>query len=192
VIVLGWGTAARGFRRHWAIVSLCALLLGGATVAAALLVDERYEATSVMAVEPTSTEVSTQLLSYLIPGVEAQTVGGEVESAVRADLDDGVSQAAWSVTTDVEPGAGVLKVTVSSEEQGVPVPVTNEYATYLTTSEIGTEALDITVIDPAVEAEPSTERQIVIVAGLGLTVLVPLLLSFALGARDERQILAYS
>ena len=187
-----WSTAAHGFRRHWLIVSLCALLLAAATVAAALLVDERYEATSVMAVEPTSTEVSTQLLSYLIPGVEAQTVGGEVESAVRADLDDGVSEAAWAVTTDVEPGAGVLKVTVSAEEEEVPVPVTNEYATYLTTSDVGTDALDITVIDPAVEAEPSTERQIVIVAGLGLTLLIPLLLSFALGARDERQILAYS
>ncbi|HEX5018555.1 MAG TPA: hypothetical protein VFX15_13330, partial [Actinomycetes bacterium] len=181
-----WSTAARGFQRHWLVITLCVLLLAAGTVAIASFMKERYEATSVMAVEPTSTEVSTQLLSYLIPGIEAQTVGGNVETAVRAGLDGGASEADWSVSTDVEAGAGVLRVNVSSEDPDVPVPVANEYASYLTSSDIGTSALTITTIDPAVIAEPTPEKQIALIAGVGLTLLVPLLLCFVLGARDER------
>jgi hypothetical protein len=186
VIILTWSTAGKGFRHHWLVVSLIALVLAGATIAAALAVPERYEATSVVAVQPTSTEVSTQLLAYLIPGVEAQTVGADLESEVRQRLPDD-SAADWSVSTSVEPGAGVMNVTVTSEDSEVPVPVANEYASLLSTSDLGTDALSIDVIDLASSAQRASERAVLLVAGIGLTVLVPLLLCFAFGARDERR-----
>ena len=136
VVILTWSTAARGFRHHWFLVTLCALVLAGATIAAAFVVPDRYAATSVIAVQPTSTDVSTQLLAYLIPGVEAQTVGANLERDVRTALSDDAS-AQWAVSTSVEPGAGVLNVTVTSEDPAVPVPVTNEYASLLSTSGYG-------------------------------------------------------
>jgi hypothetical protein len=186
VIILTWSTAARGFRHHWLVVSLIALVIAGATIVAALAVPERYEATSVVAVQPTSTEVSTQLLAYLIPGVEAQTVGADLESEVRKRLPDDTA-AKWSVSTSVEPGAGVMNVTVTSEDSNVPVPVANEYASLLSTSDLGTDALSIDVIDLASSSKRASERAVLLVAGIGLTVLVPLLLCFAFGARDERR-----
>ena len=92
-------------RGRWVAAWLIFLLVAGAAVAGAYLPKERFEATSVVSVQPAGEGVSTQLLSYLIPIIEARASGTSMAAAVDQTLPVTVRDPNRVVSTSVPESA---------------------------------------------------------------------------------------
>jgi hypothetical protein len=161
------------------------LLVSGAAAAAAYLPKERFEATSVVSVQPAGEDVSTQLLSYLIPIIEARVSGTSMAAAVDQSLPVTVRDPNRVVSTSVPEGAGVMSITVISENPSAPIPTANAYAQYLATQDLGTPALQVLVIDSATEATVTTPRLTILLSGLALGIVLASLVALT-GAGSPR------
>lgn len=167
-------------RRHWVAAAVTFGLVAAASLLAAFLPRQRYDATTVVSVQPTGRNVSTQLLTFLIPSLEARVTGHSFASQVAGTLPAALRQpaAAWAVDTSVEPGSGVLRITVNSPDRRVPVPAANAYAQALAHGNLDSRALRVLVIDPAREAKSATSRTTILVSGISLAVILSLLVAF--------------
>ena len=173
-------------RRRWVVAWVVFLLVAGAAVAGAYLPKERFEATSVVSVQPAGEGVSTQLLSYLIPIIEARVSGTSMAAAVDQTLPVTVRDPNRVVSTSVPEGAGVMSITVTSENPAAPIPTANAYAQFLATQDLGTPALQVLVIDSATEATVTTPRLIILLSGLALGIVLASLVALA-GASSGRR-----
>jgi hypothetical protein len=173
-------------RGRWVAAWLIFLLVAGAAVAGAYLPKERFEATSVVSVQPAGEGVSTQLLSYLIPIIEARVSGTSMAAAVDQTLPVTVRDPNRVVSTSVPEGAGVMSITVTSENPATPIPTANAYAQYLATQDLGTPALQVLVIDSATEATVTTPRLIILLSGLALGIVLASLVALT-GAGSGRR-----
>ena len=173
-------------RGRWVAAWLIFLLVAGAAVAGAYLPRERFEATSVVSVQPAGEGVSTQLLSYLIPIIEARVSGTSMAAAVDQTLPVTVRDPSRVVSTSVPEGAGVMSITVTSENPATPIPTANAYAQYLATQDLGTPALQVLVIDAATEATVTTPRVVILLSGLALGIVLASLVALA-GANSGRR-----
>lgn len=158
--------------RRWVAAWMVFLLVAGAAVAGAYLPKERYEATSVVSIQPATEQVSTQLLSYLIPIIEARVSGTSMAASVDQSLPVTVRDPNRVVSTSVPEGAGVMSITVTSEIPTAPIPTANAYAQFLATRDLGTPALQVLVIDSATEATVTTPRLTILLSGLALGVVL--------------------
>ncbi len=157
------------------------VLVAAGTLFAAFLPNERFESTAVISVEPKGTDVSTQLVNFLIPTVEARIEGQSLAGQVAAQLPAGLAQSGWDVKTAVEPGSGVMRITVASDNRDVPMAAANAYAQTLDQAIPGTQVLDAVVIDPASRTAVVSSRTTILVSGLSLAVILAFLVAVAAG-----------
>jgi capsular polysaccharide biosynthesis protein len=167
-------------QRHWLLALTTFVLVAAGTLVAAFLPHDRYEATAVVSVEPSDPEVSTQLVNFLIPTVEARIEGQALAGAVASRMPQGLGQAGWDVKTSVEPGSGVLRITVASDNRDVPLAAANSYAQTLDEQIPGTDVLDAVVIDLAARTFVVSSRSPILVSGLSLAVILSLLVGVGL------------
>lgn len=167
-------------QRHLLLALLTLLLVAGGTLAAAFVPKDRYEATAVLSVEPADPTVSTQLVNFLIPTVEARIDGQSLAADVASRLPQGLAQSGWDVQTSVEAGSGVLRITVSSDDRNVPLAAANAYAERLDEQIPGTDVLNAVVIDLASRTVVVSSRPTILVSGLSLAVILSLLVAVSL------------
>jgi len=167
-------------QRHWVLAFLTLLFVAGGTLVAAFLPSDRYEATAVVSIEPVNPEVSTQLVNFLIPTVEARIDGQSLAAEVASRLPADLAGAGWDVDTQVEPGSGVLRLTVASDNRDVPMVTANAYAQRLDEQIPGTEELDAVVIDLASRTVLVSSRNVILISGMSLAVILSLLVAVAL------------
>lgn len=172
----------RFLRKRQTLLALTTFVLVAAgTLFAAFLPNERFESTAVISVEPKGTDVTTQLVNFLIPTVEARIEGQSLAGQVASQLPAGLAQSGWDVKTSVEPGSGVMRITVSSDNRDVPMAAANAYAQTLDQAIPGTEVLDAVVIDPASRTTVVSSRSTVLVSGMSLAVILAFLVAVAAG-----------
>jgi capsular polysaccharide biosynthesis protein len=178
---------ALGFlrQRHWLLAIATFVVVVAGTAMAAFLPQDRFEATTVLSVEPSTPDTSTQLVNFLIPTVEARIDGQSLAAEVASRLPADLAQAGWDIETSVEPGSGVLRITVASANRDVPMVAANAYAQTLDEQIPGTEVLDAVVIDLASRTAVVSSRPTILVSGLSLAVILSLLV--AIGLRTSSQ-----
>ena len=165
----------RTLQRHQTTVWVTFVFVATMTLLGAFLPPERFEATSVVAVQPASAQVSTELLHFLIPSLEARASGSALAVAVDQGLPPQARPANREVKTIVPAGSGVMSITVISDNRQASVTTANAYARFLATRNLGTPALRVLVIDSATKAKQTTLPSTLILSGLALgVILVPL------------------
>ena len=178
----------RALQRHQTTAWVTFVFIATMTLLGAFLPQERYEATSIVAVQPASEEVTTQLLNYLIPSLEATVRGSALAAAVDQTLPLPLRNANREASTIVPAGSGVMSITVVSDTRQASVTLANAYARFLATRNLGTPALRVLVIDSATEAKQTTSRSTLILSGLALGVILAPLVALGrdrLGLDDE-------
>ena len=176
----------RGHRKLWIATFLMVVLMCLATAALAYRADPIYTATSVIEVSPTANDVSTTLLAWQIPSLEVRTISPNLEDEVRAGLFANLAKAEWTVSTHVTPGSGAMEITVESPDPLVPQTVANAYAKALSEANLTGSAMEVVVISPAIEPTETSTRQIILITGFGLALIIPCLVALWIGTRDER------
>lgn len=174
-------------REHWIVALLTFLLVSAVTSLAVLLPEERFEATARVSVQPGEPNVSTQLLTYLIPSIEARVRSQAHAEAVDAALPLNLRGADRVVTTDVPPGSGVMNITVESVDADAASAAANAHAQALSAENIGTTPIRIVVIDEASEAESTADPLTILVSGLGLGLVLAPLAALARARSDRRR-----
>jgi len=178
----------RALQRHQTTAWVTFVFIATTTLLGAFLPQERYEATSVVAVQPASEGVTTPLLDYLIPSLEARVRGSALAAAVDLTLPLSVRSANREVSTLVPAESGVLSINVVSDSRQASVTLANSYARFLATRNLGTPALRVLVIGSATEARQTTSRSTLILSGLALGVILAPLVALGrarLGLDDE-------
>lgn len=178
----------RALERHLGLALVVFGLVASVTMVAAFRPAERFESTAVVSIQPADSSVNTTTISYIIPSIQARLSGGGVGAAVLDDLPRALRNAAWSVSSSVTPGSGVLSITVSSENERVPPIAANAYAEQLTTEQLGTIPVEVVVINAASGSVPTTRRAPVLVSGLGLALLIAVLAALARLAWTESRV----
>jgi capsular polysaccharide biosynthesis protein len=166
----------RDGKRHVVLAVATFVLVAIATMLAAFLPPERFQATAVVSVEPDDTDVSTQLVNFLIPTVEARIEGQSLASEVSSRLPAELANSGWEVETRVEPGSGVMRITVASDNRDVPMVTANAYAQILDEQIPGTDVLDAVVVDLAARTVVVSQRPTVLVSGLALATILAFLM----------------
>ncbi len=171
---MGWVQQHWGgrLRRHPLVALAAFLAVGLATLWAAFSPPERFEATSVVSVQPAAPNVSTQSVEYLIPGVEQRIASESFHNQVRRQLVSGMQTADWVVSTSTSPGSGVLRISINSERQDVVRPVANTYASYLTGQDLSQIPVEVIVVNPASGALSLSNRSTILVSGFGLAAIL--------------------
>jgi hypothetical protein len=179
------GRLVRDHGLAWGIVlslSVAVLLI---TYFAYVSAEDRYRATAVVEVVPTTTEVSPQLLEFQIPSIEARVVSQLSEDAVRRVISVDLQESSWTVATEVTLGSGVISLTVESADEAVVIPVANAYASRLVQADFNRQALDIQLISAATEVDMISTKLIILVAGVGLALILPLMMWTFLAIRSH-------
>jgi uncharacterized protein involved in exopolysaccharide biosynthesis len=179
-------TLKRALQRHWLAALVTFAVVSVITVLATVLPQQRYESTSVLSVQPLNRNVSTGMIEFLIPSLEARVDGPSLRADVAASLPPDLRGSTWAVGTVVPAGSGVLRITVTSPDPDVPGPAANAYAEILANEEFGMQAVDVLVIDPASTASTTSPGTTVLVSGFGLAVILALLVAFGLHAWTQR------
>jgi capsular polysaccharide biosynthesis protein len=178
-------TDPRGSRLLLGVAAALTFLLVAVPAAlAAFVPTDRYEASATVGVRPDSTAAgSWQLASFLLPSVQADATSRRLRADVLARVAGEVPEGAvWTVETGVEPGTGVLDVTVTSTDREVVAPVADTYARTLVAAYLTDPALDLRLID---SAEPpsgpsSPDRALILATGLALGLLLSALVALLL------------
>lgn len=173
------GALTSALRRHWLAAAVTFAVVATVTQLAAFLPQTRYEATAVVSVQPARSGINTDLLDFLIPELEARLTGSSFANDVAAALPADLRSSDWAVTTSVEPGSGVLEITVNSADRRVPAVAANAYAVALGDANLGTQALAIQVIDAAATTVETSPRTAILVLGLALAVILAFLVAVA-------------
>ena len=174
----------RTLQRHQTTAWVTFVFIATMTLLGAFLPQQRYEATSIVAVQPTRADVTTRLLDYLIPSLEARVSGSALGAAVDRRLPLPLRDANREVSTVVPAGSGVMSITVVSENRQAAVTTANAFARFLASRNLGTPALRVVVIDSATEARQTTSRSTLILSGLALGVILAPLVALARGSWD--------
>ena len=154
---------------------------------AAFLPQERFESTTLVSVQPASEGVSTQLLTYLIPSLEARVNGASLASDVRTTLPAANRDADWIVRTSVPPGSGVISITVNSNDRQVPAAAADSYAQLLANEDLGTSQVQILVIDAASTPQSTSSPSTVVLSGLALGLILAPLAALAKDGWGQRR-----
>jgi hypothetical protein len=162
----------RALQRHQTTAWVTFVFIATMTLLGAFLPQERYEATSIVAVQPANEGVTTGLLDFLIPSLEAKVRGSALAAAVDRTLPLPVRNANREVSTFVSARSGVMSINVVSDTRQASVTLANTYARFLATRNLGTPALRVLVIDSATGARQTTSRSTLILSGLGLGVIL--------------------
>ncbi len=169
---MGTTALGRALRRHPLVALTAFLAVALATLWAAFSPPERFEATSVVSVQPAAPNVSTQSVEYLIPSVEQRIASESFRNQVRRQLQSGLQTADWVVSTSTSPGSGVLRISINSARQDVVQPVANTYASYLTGQDLSQIPVEVIVVNPASGALSLSHRNTVLVSGFGLAAIL--------------------
>lgn len=175
----------RTLQRNWVVGWVTFVVIAILGLAAAYLPAERYEATTVVSVQPAEadTGVSPQLLTYLIPSLEARVSGSSLKADVENTLPADLRGETWVVDTTVPTGSGVLSIKVTSQTAQLPVAAANAYAQILSKQDLGTTRLQVLVIDPAAVATNTTSRTTTLVSGFVLALILAPLAAIMAGRR---------
>ena len=174
----------RTLQRHQTTAWVTFVFIATMTLLGAFLPQERYEATSTVAVQPAGEEVTTRLLDYLIPSLQARVSGSALGAAVDQMLPLTARDVNREVSTVVPAGSGVMSITVVSDDRQASVTTANAYARFLATRNLGTPALRVLVIDSATKAKQTTSRSTLILSGLALGMILAPLVAIASGSWD--------
>ena len=171
----------RTLQRHQTTAWVTFVFVATMTLLGAFLPQQRYEATSVVSVQPATEQATTQLLDYLIPSLEARVSGSALAAAVDRGLPVALRDPERVVSTLVLGESGVLNITVSSENPQVPVAMANAYAEFLATQNLGTPAVRVLVIDSATKVKHTSSPTTLVLSGLALGVILAPLVTLVRG-----------
>jgi capsular polysaccharide biosynthesis protein len=174
----------RTLQRHQTTAWVTFVFIATMTLLGAFLPQERYEATSTVAVQPAREDVTTRLLDYLIPSLQAMVSGSALGAAVDQMLPPPARNVNREVSTVVPAGSGVMSITVVSDDRQASVTTANAYARFLATRNLGTPALRVLVIDSATKAKQTTSRSTLILSGLALGMILAPLVALLSGSWD--------
>jgi hypothetical protein len=180
--------------RHLGLALVIFGLVTSATLVAAFLPKSQYESTTIVAIQPANSRVSTTTIEYVIPSIQARIGGGAMAAVVADQLPGRLGGKSWAVSSSVVPGSGVLRITVTSRTPELPKPAADAYAHALTTEPLGSIPVDVVSINPATDVVSVSKRNPVLISGLGLAVLLGLLGALARlawsegGTRDDREL----
>lgn len=179
-------------RRHAVLVGFVFVVIAAGTAWAAVTPENRYSAKSTISVEPTEvggTGASVQQITFLMPALQEDLTSDRLRATVDEGLVSGLPNAAYSVSSSVDSGTGVLRVIVDSGSREVVAPVANGYAAALA-SEVSTKrGLQGRVVDEAsTPSSPSgPARAGTWLSGLVLACLVAIGVASVAAARDRRR-----
>ena len=174
----------RTLQRHQTTAWVTFVFVATMTLLGAYLPQERYEATSTVAVQPAGEDVTTRLLDYLIPSLQSRVTGSALGAAVDQMLPPPARDVNREVSTLVPAGSGVMSITVVSDSREASVTTANAYARFLASRNLGTPSLRVLVIDSATEARQTTSRSTLILSGLALGVILAPLVALVRGSWD--------
>lgn len=164
--------------RHWLVAAVTFLLVYVAAMAGAFLPRSEYAATATLSVEPAASAtprdsgssglVNVQVVSFLVPTLQAQVEAPGFRARAERNLPDAVRTADHVVSATGDPGTGLLKVAVTSSQPTAAAQLANAYATRLAQLRPVGGAL---VVRPVIDAVPphgpsSPPRAATLFAGL--------------------------
>lgn len=169
---MGTTALGRALRNHPLVALTAFLAVALATLWAAFSPPTRFEAASVVSVQPSATNVSTQSVEYIIPSVEQRIASSAFRTGVRDQLPTPLRSGDWSVATTTSPGSGVLRISISSTRRDLVMPVANAYATFLTMQKLSKIPVEVVVVNPASGSLSLSHRTTVLVSGFGLAAIL--------------------
>jgi capsular polysaccharide biosynthesis protein len=148
-------------RRYWWVALFVFCLVAAAGVAAAYVPTKRYEATATLLAQPaTSTEFSSTsvaLIQFLLPAIPEQVKSRGFREQLYSRLP--FQLRAVEVTSSVEAGTGVVKVTANAKNPRAASVVANAAAERVVDERIS-PALNITILNRArTPTSPSSPRK---------------------------------
>lgn len=157
-------------RRRWVALAVFAVVFLF-TVRAALTPPDQYRADATISVQPPingDTYAGLQLVHFLIPTLETQLFTPAMGPRVARALDTTPEELpGHSVATSVEPGTGLMFLSVTSTDPQAVAPLANAYAQALIDAQPADFPLNISVIsraqDPSTPSGPA--RTVMLVTG---------------------------
>jgi Mrp family chromosome partitioning ATPase/capsular polysaccharide biosynthesis protein len=142
---------ARAIARFWFVALVVFVLCLGASAYLAYEPADRYQATATMLVEPSdvSTVGDVAAVNFLIPALQVQLTTGATTQRAAGIVDPAVRRHGVGVSSSVDPGTGVLRVTTSGVDRAAVAVWANAYARALVEEQPSGSPLSIRVIDPA-------------------------------------------
>ena len=172
-------TLARALRQHFVLALITFVVIAGLAVYAAVTPPTRYQSSAVVSVQPASVGVSTTSVEYLMPSIRARLASLQMREIVAKRLPESLRGADWTVLSSVTPGSGVVRLTVESSDTVAPPVVANAYAEELAETKVSSIPLQILVIDPAVGTARLSQRNQLLISGLGLALILACLVALA-------------
>lgn len=144
----------RALAHHWQVALVVLALVLAAAGYFAYTPPNDYAATSTLSVVPRATGGSdyfgdVQAVTFLMPSLQAQLQTQELADHATQRLPPALRTVVVTPSSTVQPGTGILVVTVESTDRAAVVAATNAYAQSLITDQPGEGPIRITVLDPA-------------------------------------------
>lgn len=184
-------TLWRSIRRHWIVELLVILIVVGLAAAAAFLPAKKYDATATVVVSAVTSAGETDtsspdLVTFLMPALQAQVASGAFEKSARDSLKYSDDKS-WTASSSIEPDSGVLYIDISSTDKSVVAPVANAYADELGDGIPGQPQLSVSLLDAATtpSAPYSPNPPLLIILGLTLGVILAVLFAAVAGPGAE-------
>lgn len=172
------GSLLRAVRRFWLLELLIVVALLALVAVPAALAADRYRATTTVSIGPSAAPGeslgSTDLIEFEMPAVQRELEGAQFAATVRSALRL-PAERRWSATGAIQPGSGVLRISVSSADRDLVRPVADAYARQLATSVPERRAVSVVALDRAgsvAQIAPKPVRGIVLGLALGLVVAI--------------------
>jgi len=154
---------------------LCMLVGGYVAYSAA----ETYKATATLSVQPNPApsgggQGGVQIANFAIPAIVVELKASPYREAARAALESDVAQKRVKVTSSVETGTGIVKVTVEADKPETAVKWANALATVAENDPARASGfVSVSVIEPATHARAATgsDRTALLLASAVLGVL---------------------
>lgn len=175
-------------RRHWLVAQLAFAVCFAIGVASALLPEDTYRATAVVAVQPTVAATSSggqsaiQTANYLLPIYKERLISRTFRERVSAGLDPVSASSGVSIAPTSDIGTGLLRIGVTSGAPSAAAAWANGLAEQLVTdaNEREGRVLVLEVLDrAAVPTSPESGASTLVVGSIFLGVLAALLAALA-------------
>jgi hypothetical protein len=184
-------TLGRALRRHPVAAVITFVIVLGVALLGAFVPTQKYESTSVLAVQPVSVSGSeaSDLTTFLIPTIQAQIASDTMKASIRSSLDGSAKSASWTASSTNDPGSGVLRVRVSTTDKADAATITDAYASALIASPPGDGKLAISSVDKAKVPSSASfpPRSTLYIAGVGGGIILACLVALAMGSGPDRR-----
>ncbi|MFL6137906.1 MAG: P-loop NTPase [Frankiaceae bacterium] len=170
--------------RRWTV---CALVLGLSIVGALYLAyspPDRYQATATVLVEPSDVSGvgNFAAVAFLLPSLQVQLTTATIADAAAGRVPASLRDRPAGVSSNVEQGTGVLRITTAGTDPRALAPWANAYASALIASQPSDGPLRLVAIDPATTpGGPSgPNRASTLLSGVVLGLILAVALALAL------------